>query len=143
MKAHNQPMKDWMIFAVLALVLWGFWGFFAKLATNYISPKSALVYETLGGLVVGIIVLIIIGFKLDFHTKGISFAFLAGFAAMVGALFFLYAVTKGKTALVVSLTALYPLVTVVLASLIIKEPLTIKEGFGILFALIAMVLFAI
>jgi len=55
-------MNDWVIFAILALLVWGFWGFFPKLATNYISPKSVLVYEVIGAIIVGVAVLFLVNF---------------------------------------------------------------------------------
>ena len=58
----------------------------------------------------------------------------------LGALFFLHAVSKQKASIVVTATALYPLITIILACLILKEPITLKQGIGIIFALIAMIL---
>jgi len=135
-------MNDWFIFAILALLTWGLWGFFPKLATNYINPKSSLIYMALGTVIVGIIVLFLVGFKPEIHTKGITFAILAGIAGGLGALFFLFAVSRGKLSVVVTTSALYPLVTIILASIILKEPITLKQGIGILFALVAMILFS-
>jgi len=136
-------MDSWLIFAILALLIWGFWGFFPKLATNYINPKSVLVYEVIGAIIVGIIVLSFIKFKPEFHAKGITFAILTGIAGTLGALFFILAVSRGKTSVVVTTTALYPLVTIILAFLILKEPITLKQGIGMIFALMAMILFSI
>lgn len=136
-------MDDWFIFAIIALLLWGVWGFFPKLATNYISPRSVLIFQAIAGIVVMLIVLASLNFKPEIHAKGITFALLAGLAGSIGGIFFLYAVSKGKASVVVTTTALYPIVTILLASLILKEPITLKQGIGILFALVAMVLFSI
>lgn len=133
-------MSDWFKFALLALLSWGFWGFFPKLATNSLDPRSALVYEVIGVAIIGLLALILVGFKPEFHTKGVTFAILAGIAGSLGALFFLFAVSKGKASVIVPMTALYPLVTILLAFLILKEPITIKQGIGIILALSAVVL---
>ncbi len=100
-------MADWLKFALLALVMWGLWGFFPKLATNYLEPKSALIYEVIGAIIVGILTLFLVGFKPEFHTRGIAFAVLTGIGGSLGALFFLYAINKCKTSGIVHLTALY------------------------------------
>ncbi|MBW2966178.1 EamA family transporter [Candidatus Woesearchaeota archaeon] len=133
-------MGDWLIFAIFALIMWGLWGFFPKLATNYISPKSALIFEVIGALVVGVVVLIVVGFKPEIHSKGITFALLTGIAGTLGALFFLYAISRGKASVVVTTTALYPIITIMLAFLILKEPVSLKQGVGMIFALTAIML---
>jgi len=133
-------MNSWVIFAILALLVWGFWGFFPKLATNYISPKSVLVYEVIGAIIVGMAVLFLVNFKPEVNAKGITFAILTGIAGTLGALFFIFAVSRGKTSVVVTTTALYPLITIILAFLILKEPITIKQGVGMIFAFAAMML---
>ncbi|MCD6146509.1 MAG: EamA family transporter [Thermoplasmata archaeon] len=133
-------MNSWVIFAILAMIVWGFWGFFPKLATNYISPKSVLVYEVIGAIIVGVAVLFLINFKPEVNAKGITFAILTGIAGTLGALFFIFAVSRGETSVVVTTTALYPLVTITLAFLILKEPITIKQGVGMIFAFAAMML---
>lgn len=135
-------MNEWIFSALIALLLWGFWGFFPKLATENIDPKSALVYGALGMAIVGLLVLIFVGSNLQFNLEGFTFAILTGVAGALGALAFLYAVNKGRVSVVTTTTALYPLVTITLASLILKEPISLKQSLGIFFALIAIVLFA-
>lgn len=135
-----EKFNVWHIFALVALIMWGLWGFFPKLTTKYIDPKSALVWEVVGSIIVGIIVLIIIGFKPAVHPKGVVFAILTGIFALLGALAFLYAISKGKASVVVTITALYPLVAIALSFFVLHEAVTIKQGIGILVALVAMIL---
>ena len=137
------PQKEWFVFAILALIMWGLWGFFPKLSTNYINPKSALVYEVVGSVIVGVIILFLVCFKPEVHPKGIIFALLTGIAATLGTLFFLYAVSRGKASTTVVITALYPLITIMLALLILHEPISLKQGIGMLLALAAIILVAI
>lgn len=105
-------MTSWFIHAIIAFFLFGLWGFFPKLATNYIHPKSALAHEVLGGIVIAILILYLLKFRPEFQSRGVLFATLAGTAGTLGVLFFLFAVSQGKTSIVVTLTALYPLVTI-------------------------------
>ncbi len=136
-------MVNWFIFGIFALVTYGLWGFFSKLATNYIDPKSILIYGALGSLIIGIIVLSFLGFKPEIHIKGIIFGGLAGITITLGTLFFLSALSKGKVSVVVPMTALYPLITIILSFLLLNEQITIKQGIGIILAIIAMILFSI
>ena len=135
-------MKSWMLPAFVTLICWGIWGFVPKITTRYISPMSAMVYETLGALVVGFVVLVLLGFKPDVHAKGVCLAITTGIVGLTGALGFLFAVKSGKVSVVSMFTSLSPLITVTLGYLVLKEPITLKEGLGILSALIAILLFA-
>ena len=133
-------MDNWLFPALLALIFYGFWGFFPKIAVSYISPQSALIYEVVGALLVGVVTLYLVDFHPPHHPKGVLFAVLTGIAGMAGTLFFFVAAQKGKISLVVSLTALYPLITILLAAIFLKESLTLQQIFGLLLALCAIVL---
>ena len=140
---ENTNMPTWLILALLTLALWGVWGIFPKLATNYLSPTSVMVYEGIGHIAVVIGVLAYLGFRPEVQAKGITFAILAGLVGTVGSLAFLFALSRGKASVVVPLTALYPVVTIALALLILREPITWTQGAGIFFALVALLLFSL
>lgn len=135
-------MKEWIFPALGTFIFWGFWGFIPKLTTKYISPKSAIIYEVLGGSLVAIIVLYSLNFKPEMNPKGFALAITTGLFGFLGALCYLLAVSKGPVSLVVTLTALYPVLSILLAVIILNEPITLKQGVGILLALGAMLLIA-
>ena len=124
-------MKSWILPTFVVFVLWGLWAFIPKITIRYIGPKSAIVYEVLGGIIVAIVVLIFLNFKLEFHLKGAMLAGLNGMLGFAGALFFLYAVSRGPISLIAVLTALYPIIAVFLAIFFLGESLTLKQGIGI------------
>lgn len=125
-----------------ALVAWGLWSFIPKLTTTYLEPKSAIIYEVLGGMLLGLLILFNLGFQPEVHPKGIALAILTGMLGFVGAFCFLNAVSKGPLAIVATVSALYPAVSVILAALLLHETLTVKQGIGIVLALLAMILVA-
>lgn len=133
-------MINWFPAAVLALFSFGLWGLFTKLAVAHIDSKTALIYQTVGVLIVGLIMLFSMKFKPATDAKGISYALLTGLAYGVGCLFYLMAASKGKIITVVTLTALYPLITILLAYLLLKEGVNFKQWMGILLAFVAIVL---
>lgn len=133
-------MQGWILPAFGALVLWGFWGFIPKLTTNYLSPKNAVVYEVLGGLLLAFIVLASSKFQLDFHPKGSAFAIVTGMLGLLGAFCFLLAVSKGPVTLVATLSALYPVVSILLAVFLLHESVTFRQWVGIAMAVLAMIL---
>lgn len=133
-------MQGWILPTFGALLLWGFWGFIPKLTTDYLSPRSAVVYEVLGGLLLALIVLTVSKFQLDFHPKGSAFAVVTGMLGLLGAFCFLLAVSKGPVTLVATLSALYPVVSVLLAIFILHESVTVRQCLGIAMAVLAMIL---
>ena len=134
----NIPL--WFGPAVVVLVTWGIAGLLQKLSTNHLSAETALVW-----LVVGF-------FLLDpwlypqesifmYSSRSLVFALLSSLLNALGAWALLAAMKHGgKASIVVPFTALYPLVTVSLAPLLLHESITPQQGAGVVCALIAVVL---
>lgn len=134
----NIPL--WFGPAVVVLVTWGIAGLLQKLSTNHLSAETALVW-----LVVGF-------FLLDpwlypqesifmYSSRSLVFALLSSLLNALGAWALLAAMKHGgKASIVVPFTALYPLVTVSLAPLLLHESITRQQGAGVVCALIAVVL---
>jgi transporter family protein len=135
-------MKSWFLPAILIPIVWGFWGLLPKLAVKYINPLHAMVYQIGGAILFGIVLLAIIGFRPQVEPKGIAFAIAGGICGMGGALLYLLAVSKGKVSIIVFISAMYPVVTIALSYFFLHETITLKEGIGMVFALMAIVLFS-
>jgi transporter family protein len=133
-------MSDWMYFSLIAVALWGIVGLLQKLGTNRISADSLLVW-----LMVGYLVLLpwLIG-NADFSglaARDIFVGILAGVTNGLGAWFLFAALEKGaKASIAVPLTALNPLVTILLALVFLAERLTIVQSAGVILAILAGVL---
>jgi len=136
-------MKTWLIYSLVTFFCWGFSVFLPKLAFNHINAKSTFIFQGCGYFIIVSIVLIHAKFNIDANLKGAGIAMLAGAIGMVGLLSFLYAMSKGKASIVVLLTALYPLLTIILSFVILKEKISLTQGIGIILALIAVVLLSI
>jgi transporter family protein len=130
----------WFVPAVAALLLWGAWGLFQKLATNQMLPRTVYLVSAGGAITVVVVMLATSVFPLQVTARGILFAVLAGICSSLGGLLFLHAVSKGKALVVIPFTALYPLITIILSFTILKETIAAKQGLGIVLALISMVL---
>jgi len=135
-------MNNWFVAASVAFVCWGIWGFIPKITTQYINPMSAMVFEAVGVIAMGFLILAVLGFRPEIHPKGIGLAMTTGVLGITGALGFLFAVKMGKVSVVAMFTAMSPVLTIVLAHFFLKESITLKEGLGMLCALAAIVLFA-
>lgn len=131
---------SWLTYSIFVIVGWGFWGFFSTLASRSIGSYEAVVYATVGSVVVVLGMLFFKGAPPITHTGGVFSAFIAGVFATLAALPYIAALSKGKAAIVVPLVALYPIVTLVLAFLFLGEAITLRQGIGVVLALLAMVL---
>lgn len=139
---RRSSLKIWYVYSVLTVLTWGLWGVFSKLASNYAKPKQALLFQTVGVVAFAVVVLFLERFHLEWSRPGFSWAALGGFFAFIGFLTFFAALDTGKASTVVTVSALYPLVTILLSILFLQERLTLRQGVGIVFALIASVLLA-
>jgi transporter family protein len=133
-------LPAWFWLAAVVLISWGVVGLFQKLSTNYISAESALVW-----LVVGYFLLLPWLYPrehvLSYRMKFLLYLVLSASLNTLGAWALLAAMKAGgRASVVVPLTALYPLVVVLLAPVVLKERITRLEGVGVVCALIAVFL---
>jgi len=138
--------KGWTVFEQVLVheqygqVTGGLWSFVPKLTVRYIDPRSAAVYEALGALLVALGIWFSMQFRLQTQPTGMALAFATGVLGLLGALCFLVAVARGPVSLVTILSALYPALTVCLAVLFLGETITLRQGCGMVLALVSMVL---
>jgi transporter family protein len=133
-------IPSWSSPAVIVLLTWGLVGLLQKLSTNYLSAESALIW-----LVAGFFVLDPWLFPresiLSFTRLSLLWTFLSALFNALGAWALLAAMKHGgKASIVVPLTALYPVVTVFLAPLVLHESISRAQGVGVICALLAVTL---
>ena len=136
-------MPRWLRWTVLALLSWGVWAIMAKLIGAALSGTHNQALSTLGILPV----MLALAFSKKVSTtgnrrRGILYALASGAVSCIGNVFYYAALSRGgKAATIVPLTALYPLVTILLAMLLLKERLNRIQLGGMLLSLIAIYLF--
>lgn len=135
-------MEKWIIPTIGALVLYGLWAWFPKLATQYIDARSAWIYEAIGFGIATAAVALYLGVRPMFHAQGTLFAMLSGAAAAIGTLLFFIAIARTRASVVTTITALYPLITILLSFVLLKESLTLKHLAGIALGLLSIVFLA-
>lgn len=132
---------NWLFATIMCLFSFGLWGFFSRVALNYISPLQMIIYQTVGIIFVTLFMLKTFAATTTFSVVGSVFAILTGIAFTVGSiLFFVATDQQGKISVVITLTALYPLVTIILAFIFLREAITFQQWFGMLLAVGAMFL---
>jgi bacterial/archaeal transporter family protein len=127
-------MDTWVFYACVATLCWGVVGLLQKLGTNRISSRSLLVW-----LVVGFAAMLPLLWR-DGALTGLGWrvslvGLLGGAANGFGSWALFEALEQGaKASVAVPLTALYPLVTIVLARIFLAETLTFRQWVGIALA---------
>jgi len=135
-------MPRWLFYAILTVLFWGVWGFLPRKLAS-ISAEQSQVISTLGLLPI----MLLLGLRTKIMTgarikRGCVLAFTAGLIGSVGNVAFYRLMNAGQSAAtVVPLTSLYPLVTVALAVVLLKERLNAVQVGGITLALISIYFF--
>lgn len=141
---YGQSMQFWLIPAVLSVLFWGLWGFFGKMASAGLPPRSVFFIESIVALVVAAGWMATHGFKFDaVSSKGFLYAALTGIALAFGQIFFFVALSRGKASVVIIMTSLYPLITIALAFLVLRETISWTQGLGVVLALLALPLLSL
>lgn len=133
-------VAPWLVYSAITIVAWGIVGLLQKLSTNYISAESSLIWLVVGFLLIEPIVY---PGSAGFHYSrwNLTWALLSGVLNALGA-WALFASLKsgGKASIVAPLTALYPLVVIMLVPFVLHESITRLQVAGLVCALIAVVL---
>ncbi|CAN5622270.1 hypothetical protein BH23CHL2_BH23CHL2_06080 [soil metagenome] len=145
-------MPVWLILALLALVVWGFWGLFFNLTSRHVNSFSAIVWEVAGAAIVGVLVLI--GLRrwseLQTDSRGVLFGLATGITYTIGLALAFGALRfgvrtdaassgTGRIATVLVLTALYPLVAIILNALLLSEPVSARQIVALTLGLAAVI----
>lgn len=132
--------RKWLIYTILAALCWGVWGIISKIISDITSPYLNHFLFSIG-----------LGFTLPFilrkckwkqaNPKGIIWGVVSGIVAIIGniAVYKAFA-SGGLAAVVIPVTNLYPLVTIFIALIFLKERITWINGLGIVFAIPAIVI---
>jgi bacterial/archaeal transporter family protein len=135
-------MPRWLAFSLLTILVWGAWGAVSKMASEGIDADTNQVFFT-----IGLLPLILIVWRSPRmrggtnRRSGIAWAFLTGILGGTGNIAFFHAfVIGGKASIVTPVTALFPLVTVILAITFLHERIGTTQKIGLVLALVAIYL---
>jgi len=133
--------KAWLVYAITVTVLWGVWGALIEL------PEKAGFPATLGYSVwaltmipVSLIALKKVNWQLNNDKKSILYGMLAGLLGSGGQLILFQTLRIGPAYIVFPIISLYPVVTIILSIIFLKERASKKAWAGIILALIAILL---
>jgi transporter family protein len=137
-------MHLWLGFAIAALILWGITGVTQKLSTNRISSERSFLWFCWAMVVLSATVLVVARPHWGLGTLVVACSIAGGTLNGLGAWTSFRALESGgKASIVISLISLYPLLTVVLAVLLLGERLTWTQIAGAVTAITAAILLSV
>lgn len=136
-------MPRWFMLTVVAVLCWGLWAVISKLIGEAVTAAQSQALSTLG--LVPVMLALGCSKKLTStgnRRRGAINAFLAGALTCAGNVAYYHVLNVGgKASTVVPFTALYPLVTIVLAVIWLRERLNWIQLVGIALSLVSIYLF--
>lgn len=131
--------KLWLLYALSTTALWGVWGAFIEI------PEKAGFPATLGYTVwaltlipVALVALKIINWKLDSDRRFILLGLASGLMGCGGQLILFQCLRIGPAYIVFPIISLYPVVTIILSVVILKERASKRSWIGIILALLSI-----
>ena len=137
-------IPGWLIFALMALMLFGVSGITQKLSTNHISSELSFVWFAYAMAAISLVLLVTV--PMHWHVRPLIFWLAVGGGTLngLGALLSFTALESGgKASIVISLISLYPLVTVAFAVIFLHERLTVAQFAGVGLAIVAAILLSL
>jgi transporter family protein len=136
-------IPPWFLFTALTLLFWGGWALVSKPLATSLSPWEVQAFSSLGFLpIIAVLVRFAPGQVKSCSRRGLWLAFASGVVSSLGNVAYYQALgAGGKAAAVTPLTALYPLVTIGLAMLLLKERLSAFQAVGAALSLAAVYCF--
>jgi transporter family protein len=134
-------MHTWLFLSTVALVFWGITGVTQKLSTNNISFERSFVWFALAFFAQAGVIALTVPLRWNVPISIVALAALGGLLNGLGALTSFAALERGgKASVVIPIISIYPLFTVAGACLFLGEQLTVRQGVGIVCALVSVVL---
>ncbi len=133
----HDVVSAWMGYSLLTLLLFGMSCITQKFTTRYISDELSTIFFTVGFVALGILIWLVGPPPWNLSAKDWAVGIAVGLLMAIGTLALFGAMRRGKASIVTPLTAMYPLVTVILAVIFLNERLDLTKIAAIAIALIA------
>jgi uncharacterized membrane protein len=128
----------------IAVLSWGMGGFFSKKSIMHSNPLIVACLIATAAFIVEVPILLLIlkisRIPIHLNKHVIGYSFLIELCYATASLAFLFLVQDNETGWAVSITSIYPVVTLIFCSLFLKEPVTPSNIMGILVIVIGLVI---
>jgi transporter family protein len=143
MQTERRTIPVWLWYALLGIFWWGLWGFLSKIGSDVAGPMQMQILFTLGMIPVAIGMLLQMRWKVDRDGGGVAYGLLCGIATGLGTLGYYAALREQNASVVTPVTGLFPVLTVVLAFIVLRERLNKVQLGGMLLALASIAILSV
>jgi transporter family protein len=131
-------MGEWLLLSLVALVFWGVTGNTQKLSTQHISAQFSFLGFAAAFVPIALLILAFFPLETNLTHDVLALGIVGGVLNSLGALTAFAAFEAGaKSSVAVPIMYLYPLLTVLLARLVLHEQITAAHWAGIALAPVA------
>ncbi|MBX6361072.1 MAG: DMT family transporter [Acidobacterium ailaaui] len=140
MPSRGSKNRSWLAFAIITTIFWGVWGALIDYPEKAGFPETLIyVVWTITMIIPAIIALKRIHWKLNTDKKSVTYGLIIGLTGAGGQmLLFTGAITHGPAYLIFPIISLSPVITILLAVLLLKEKASFRGWIGITLALVAI-----
>ena len=124
----------------MSLIVWGVWGFTARVAAASIGWREMTVLASIGSVSSMLAFALLTRPNLSYPLGAFMLAFVVGVLGFLGTPIFYAALERHPSAIVIVVTSLYPVVTIILSTLFLGEVPSPRQVIGIVLAIAALVL---
>lgn len=126
----------WVVYTFASVISWGVWGLMLKLAVNNMKGTQAAFWANAAEIIILYGVMSSCGHSLfaGINGKGFGWAIGAGLVGGAGLLLNNLALKEGPLSVVSPMTAMYPVITLILAVVLLHETISLKQIMGIVIA---------
>lgn len=129
----------WLIYALITTSFWGIWGAFIEIPEKSGFPATlGYVVWSLTMIPCAVFALYRIEWKLDHDRRSIFLGSAVGVLGAGGQLLLFQALRQGPAYIVFPIISLYPVLTIFLSLVFLKERTHLRQWIGIVLALVAM-----
>jgi uncharacterized membrane protein len=135
--------RPWFLYALTTTLFWGIWGALIEMPGRAGFPAT-LVYIAwaLTMIPCALVGLAMVKWKLETDLKSVMYGMIIGLTGAGGQIVLFLALLDGPAYLVFPIVSLSPAVTVLLSLLFLRETASHRHWYGIILALVAIVLMA-
>lgn len=132
--------QHWLVFAIITTIFWGVWGALIEIPQRVFPPTLSYCVWALTMVPCALVALKIIKWKVDHNWRSVLLGCSVGITGAGGQLLLFEALREGPAYIIFPVISLYPILTILLSVLILRERTNMIKWIGIGIALIAILL---
>jgi drug/metabolite transporter (DMT)-like permease len=140
---NNTAKRSWMVYATLLVLFWGVWGAFSSQPNTRYGYPNEMIYIIWAFTMLIPAYFALRGNRWDRRPIAAMWGLLAGLTGAGGQLLLFKALSDGPAYLIFPVVSLSPVITVLMATMLLRERIARLAVIGVVIALVSIVLLSI